>query len=81
MATLTPEEIIARYPTEEDQLKLLKRVDSFLEEFLQEIKTVFADAPIESREAAYDMVYKQLEQSWGPEAANESMAILRGMVE
>ena len=26
LATLTPEEIIARYPTEEDQLKLLKRL-------------------------------------------------------
>lgn len=81
LAALTPEEIAARYPTEADMLAFLKQVDDFLEEFLQDIRTVFADAPIELREAAYDVVYKQLEESWGPEAANESMEILRGTVE
>ena len=81
LTTLTPEEIVARYPTEADMLVLQKRVDDFLEEFLQDIRTVFADAPIELREAAYDMVYKQLEQSWGTEATIEYMEILRGTVE
>lgn len=81
LATLTPEEIFARYPTEADKLKLVERSNSFLEDFLQEIRTVFADAPIESREFAYDMIYKQLEQTLGAEAAKESMEILRGTIE
>lgn len=81
LTTLTPEEIVTRYPTEADMLAFLKRADDFMAEFLQDIRTVFADVPIELREAAYDMVHKQLEQSWGIEAANESREILRETVE
>ena len=81
LATLTPAEIFARYPTEADKLELIDRSNSFLKDFLQEIRTVFADAPVESREFAYDMIYKQLEQTLGAETAKESMEILRGTLE
>lgn len=81
LTSLTPEEIAARYPTESDRILLAQRANDFLAAFLQEIKEVFADTPIEIRTHVFNQVRNQLTQSWGDEASNATTEILQGLLE
>lgn len=81
LTSLTPEEIAARYPTESDRIALAQRANDFLAAFLQEIKEVFSDTPIEIRTHVFNQIQNQLTQSWGDEASNTTTEILQGLLE
>ena len=81
LASLTPEQLDARYPTAADREVLLQRAQNFLSEFLQEIKDVFADTPLEIRQMVFRDIYTQFTQSWGPEVADTITGILSEILE
>ena len=81
LTTLTPEEIVARYPTEVDRTNLAQRANDFLITYLEEIKIVFAAAPVEIRRKVFESVYNQLIQSWGTQMANTVTEILNDLLE
>lgn len=81
LALLTPEEIHARYPTDNDKLALAQKAEDFLDEFLLEIKEAFSDAPIEIRKSVWDEIRPQLVSSLGKETADVMLAVVQDLFE
>ncbi len=81
LALLTPEEIHARYPTDNDKLVLAQKAEDFLDEFLLEIKEAFSDAPIEIRKSVWDEIRPQLVSSLGEETADVMLAVVQDLFE
>ncbi len=81
LTTLTPEEIFARYPSEADRTNLAQRANDFLIAYLEEIKIVFAAAPVEIRRKVFANVHNQLIQSWGTQMADTVTETLKDLLE
>ena len=81
LVLLTPEEIHVRYPTDNDKLVLAQKAEDFLDEFLQEIKNAFADAPIEIRKSVLDEIRPQLISSLGIETADAILVVVQDLKE
>lgn len=71
---LTPDEIAARYPTEEDRRYLQELASEMLDFYTEEIKAFMVVLPESLREEIISKLYQQLTRNWGKEAADKAMA-------
>lgn len=81
LPTLSVDEYIKRYPTQEDRDRLRELSQKMVDEFLDEVRLFFASIPEDVYERAIEDVRGQLSKNWGSAVADDVMNDLQRAIE